>query len=104
MNRLPIRARLALAFAVAMAVVLAATGALVYLGLRSALDEAINDTLQSRVEDLVAGETPEASSDETRAQVIDGSGRVVAEAGEQPLLDEEELARVEPGRELRRRA
>ena len=66
MSRLPIRARLTLAFAVAMAVVLAATGALVYLGLRSALDEAINDTLQSRVEDLVAGETPEANSDESR--------------------------------------
>jgi two-component system, OmpR family, sensor kinase len=100
-SRLPIRARLTLAFAVAMAVVLAATGALVYLGLRSALDEAINDSLQSRVEDLAAGETPEANSDESRAQVIDGSGRVVGEPGEQPLLDDEELTRVEPGRELR---
>ena len=76
MSRLPIRVRLTLAFAVAMAVVLAATGALVYLGLRSALDEAINDTLESRVEDLVAGESPEANSDESWAQVIDGSGRV----------------------------
>lgn len=101
MSRLPIRARLTLAFAVAMAVVLAATGALVYLGLRSALDEAINDSLQSRVEDLVAGQSPEANSDESRAQVIDGSGRVVAEPGEQPLLDEDDLALVEPGRELR---
>ncbi len=100
MSRLPIKARLTLAFVVAMAVVLAATGALVYLGLRSALDEAIDDALQSRVEDLVAGQAPEASSDESRAQVIDGSGRVVAEPGEQPLLDDEELARVEPGREL----
>jgi two-component system OmpR family sensor kinase len=100
-NLLPIRARLTLAFAVAMAVVLAATGALVYLGLRSALDEAIDDSLQSRVEDLVAGEIPEANSDESRAQVIDASGRVVGATGEQPLLDEEELARVEPGRELR---
>ena len=101
MTRLPIRARLTLAFAIAMAVVLAATGALVYLGLRSALDEAINDALQSRVEDLVAGETPEANSDESRSQVIDGSGRVVGRPGEQPLLDEQDLARVEPGRELR---
>jgi two-component system, OmpR family, sensor kinase len=98
-NRLPIRARLTLAFAVAMAVVLAATGALVYLGLRSALDEAIDDSLQSHVEDLVAGQSPQANTDERRAQVIDGSGRVVGEPGEQPLLDEEELARVEPGRE-----
>jgi two-component system, OmpR family, sensor kinase len=100
-NRLPIRARLTLAFAVAMAVVLAATGALVYLGLRSALDEAIDDSLQSQVEDLVAGQSPQANTDESRAQVIDGSGRVVGEPGEQPLLDEEELARVEPGRELK---
>jgi two-component system, OmpR family, sensor kinase len=98
-NRLPIRARLTLAFAVAMAVVLAATGALVYLGLRSALDEAIDDSLQSHVEDLVAEQSPQANTDERRAQVIDGSGRVVGEPGEQPLLDEEELARVEPGRE-----
>ena len=101
MSRLPIRARLTLAFALAMAVVLAATGALVYLGLRSALDEAIDDSLQSQVEDLVAGQSPQANSDESRAQVIDGSGRVVGEPGEQPLLDLKELARVEPGRELR---
>jgi len=100
-SRLPIRARLTLAFALAMAVVLAATGALVYLGLRSALDEAIDDSLQSQVEDLVAGQSPQANSDESRAQVIDGSGRVVGEPGEQPLLDLKELARVEPGRELR---
>jgi two-component system, OmpR family, sensor kinase len=100
-SRLPIRARLTLAFAVAMAVVLAATGALVYLGLRSALDEAINDSLESRVEDLAAGHSPEASSDESRGQVIDGSGHVVGDPGEEPLLPRQELARVEPGRQLR---
>jgi len=100
-SRLPIRARLTLAFAVAMAVVLAATGSLVYLGLRSALDEAINDSLESRVEDLAAGQSPEASSDESRAQVIDGSGRVVGDPGEEPLLTQQDLARVEPGRQLR---
>jgi signal transduction histidine kinase len=100
-SRLPIRARLTLAFAVAMAVVLAATGSLVYVGLRSALDEAINDGLQSRVEDLIAGESPEANSDESRAQVIEGSGRIVREPGERPLLEEQDLARVEPGHELR---
>ena len=101
MSRLPIRARLTLAFAVAMAVVLAATGSLVYLGLRSALDEAINDSLESRVEDLAAGQSPEANSDESRAQVIDGSGRVVGDPGEEPLLTQQDLARVEPGRQLR---
>jgi signal transduction histidine kinase len=84
-----------------MAVVLAATGSLVYLGLRSALDEAINDSLESRVEDLAAGQSPEASSDESRAQVIDGSGRVVGDPGEEPLLTQQDLARVEPGRQLR---
>jgi two-component system OmpR family sensor kinase len=100
-SRLPIRARLTLAFAVAMAVVLAATGSLVYLGLRSALDEAINDSLESRVEDLAAGQSPEANSDESRAQVIDGSGHVVGDPGEEPLLTQQDLARVEPGRQLR---
>ncbi len=101
MSRLPIRARLALAFAVAMAVVLAATGALVYLGLRSALDAAIDDSLQSRVEDLVAGESPAANSDESRSQVIVGPGRVGGPAGERPLLDEQELRRVASGGMLR---
>jgi len=100
-SRLPIRARLTLAFAVAMAVVLAATGSLVYLGLRSALDEAINDSLESRVEDLVGGQRPEANSDESRAQVIDGSGRVVGDPGEEPLLPRQDLARVDAGRRLR---
>jgi two-component system, OmpR family, sensor kinase len=99
-SRLPIRARLTLAFAVAMAVVLAATGSLVYVGLRSALDEAIDDSLQSRVEDLAAGESPQASSDESRSQLIDRSGRVVGQAGEPGLLDEEDLRRVEVGRML----
>ena len=45
MSRLPIRVRLTLAFALAMAVVLAATGAFLYMRLQSSLDEAIDQGL-----------------------------------------------------------
>jgi two-component system, OmpR family, sensor kinase len=55
MSRLPIRVRLTFAFALAMAVVLAATGAFLYLRLQASLDEAIHETLQTRVADVAAG-------------------------------------------------
>ena len=51
MNRFPIRLRLTLAFAIAMAIVLAATGAFVYLRVSSALDEAVNESLDNRLAD-----------------------------------------------------
>ena len=51
MNRFPIRLRLTLAFAIAMAIVLAATGAFVYFRVSSALDEAVNESLDNRLAD-----------------------------------------------------
>lgn len=51
MSRFPIRLRLTLAFALAMAVVLAATGAFVYFRVGSALDEAVNESLDARLSD-----------------------------------------------------
>jgi two-component system, OmpR family, sensor kinase len=66
---LPIRQRLTLAFALAMAVVLAATGTLLYLGLRSSLDESIRDGLDTRIEDLAAGAAPGPNSDERLTEV-----------------------------------
>ena len=51
MSRLPIRVRLTAAFAVAMAVVLAATGAFVYIQLESALDESVDENLAARLSD-----------------------------------------------------
>jgi two-component system, OmpR family, sensor kinase len=47
-NRLPIRTRLTLVFAVVMAIVLAALGAFLYVRLGSSLDERIADNLESR--------------------------------------------------------
>src|SRR3972149_2864916 len=52
--RLPIRARLTLAFAAAMAAVLTATGAFVYLRLGRSLDEALNQGLSARADDVAA--------------------------------------------------
>jgi two-component system OmpR family sensor kinase len=54
MRRLPIRLRLTLAFALAMAVLLAATGAFIYFRVGSALDEAVNESLDARLTDAKA--------------------------------------------------
>jgi signal transduction histidine kinase len=54
MSRVPIRLRLSLAFALAMTVVLAATGAFIYLRLSSALDEAVNESVDARLSDAKA--------------------------------------------------
>jgi two-component system OmpR family sensor kinase len=50
-SRFPIRVRLTLAFAIAMAVVLAVTGAFVYLRVSSSLDEAVTESLDARMTD-----------------------------------------------------
>jgi heavy metal sensor kinase len=54
MSRLPIRMRLTLAFAIAMAIVLAAIGAFLYFRLQSSLDEAVHETLVARLVDASA--------------------------------------------------
>ena len=54
MSRMPIRVRLSLAFALAMAVVLAATGAFVYFRFESALDESVDESLSARLSDAVS--------------------------------------------------
>lgn len=102
MNRLPIRVRLTLAFALAMAVVLAAMGAFLYFRLASSLDETINEGLQTRAAELAPLVAQNASllgsdfaGDENFAQVL-GPGRNTAtsQIGERPLLGQDELARV----------
>ena len=94
MSRLPIRVRLTLAFAVAMAIVLAATGSLLYVGLRSSLDESIRDGLDARIEDLAAGAAPGANSEErlTELHRPERPGRSV--------LSTEQLGRVRSGKTL----
>ena len=76
MSGLPIRVRLTLAFALAMAVVLAATGAFVYVRLQSSLDEGIEEALDARLADAVAlartGETGRRADEEGFTTIVAG--------------------------------
>jgi signal transduction histidine kinase len=88
-SRLPIRARVAMAFALAMALVLAATGMLLYARLGDDLDRALDQDLRLRAQDLTALVTdPRASlaaesssrliePGESFAQLLDPHGRVL---------------------------
>ena len=84
MSRLPIRIRLTVVFVLAMALVLAAVGAFVYLRLGWALDEQIDDGLQARAAALAAdvrsGDLPGTlpGGDDEFAQVLGPDGSVVA--------------------------
>jgi two-component system, OmpR family, sensor kinase len=105
MNRLPLRLRLTFAFALVMAVVLAATGAFLYFRLASSLDEAIDDGLEARAADIAAtlsSDQPrvplEGTDGERVSQVIEADGDVLD--GMAPLLDSDQLARVESGERL----
>jgi two-component system, OmpR family, sensor kinase len=81
MSRLPIRVRLTLAFAIAMAVVLAATGAFVYFRVESALDESIAEALEARLADATAlaraGETGRRADEEGFTTIVGGRGSAV---------------------------
>jgi two-component system, OmpR family, sensor kinase len=91
MAQLPIRIRLTLAFALVMALVLAATGLFLYLRLASGLDRTIEQGLRTRAADIVAlvrqsdsglREGRSGGVDSGLAQVIDARGRIVdASAG-----------------------
>jgi two-component system OmpR family sensor kinase len=75
MSRLPIRVRLSLAFAAAMAVVLAALGAFLYFQLRHSLDEQIEASLRAQADAAAAGAV--VQREESLAQVLDADGEVV---------------------------
>jgi two-component system OmpR family sensor kinase len=88
MSRLPIRARLTAAFAVVMALVLAATSLFAYTRMRSSLDETIETSLRSRSDDVAtvvrrsetslgARGTRLIESEEGFVQVLTGNGRWV---------------------------
>jgi signal transduction histidine kinase len=86
MGRLPIRIRLTLAFALVMAVVLAATGAFLYLRLASGLDRTIEQGLRTRAADITAlvrqsdtglREGRTGGVDSGLAQVVDARGEIV---------------------------
>jgi signal transduction histidine kinase len=97
--RLPIRLRVTLAFAVAMAIVLAATGAFLYLRLGSALDRTIDQSLRARATDvgaLVRQGDSVGEKGEGITQVLDPSGAVLAATPGLglPLLTSEEISRA----------
>ena len=107
MRRIPIRLRLTLAFALAMTVVLAATGALLLARLGSSLDEAVDESLEARASEVAPrlglGGTvvlPGMGSglvdpDERFVQVLNLRRQVVdatTTVEEQPLLGPDELA------------
>ncbi|HEU6443847.1 MAG TPA: ATP-binding protein [Gaiellaceae bacterium] len=81
MSGLPIRVRLTIAFAAAMAIVLAATGGFVYFRLESSLDESIAETLEARLADATAlaraGETGRRADDEGFTTIVGGRGSAI---------------------------
>lgn len=108
LRRLPIRARLAAALAVAMSVVLVLTGAFVYVRLASDLNRAIDDGLRSRADDVAAlvaqadsglaegGSLRLADSEEAFSQVLSADGRVLdsTPGASRPALDAAEIGQL----------
>lgn len=102
MSRLPIRVRITLAFAVAMAVVLGAMGVLVYHRVGNALVGTLDQSLRAQ-----AGEAlrhthdehglvdPDVASGTTLAELLDRQGRVVRStpAGLRPFLEPSDTGR-----------
>jgi two-component system OmpR family sensor kinase len=107
-TRVPIRLRVAAAFAVAMAIVLAATGWFLYARLDSHLSAALDRELRVRAQDLASlVRDPRASlappgrplveQGESYAQLLDARGRVLDATPPLrrfPLLREDEVARA----------
>jgi two-component system, OmpR family, sensor kinase len=104
-SSLPVRVRVTLTFTLAMAALLAALGAFLYLQLRSDLDETIDDNLRSRlgeVQGLVAGTSDFdagtsfnfGDEDETFVQVMRPNGTLAyftQAAGGTPLVTPAEI-------------
>ena len=110
MTRVPIRLRVAGAFAVAMALVLAGTGWFLYIRVDSHLAVALDRQLRLRTHDLTvlvrepglslaeAGGAPFVEPGEDYAQLVDARGRVLDATrplGAAPLLSAAELRRAQ---------
>jgi two-component system, OmpR family, sensor kinase len=101
-NRLPIRIRLTLLFALAMAMVLSAVGVFLYVRLGDSLIEQLDESLEARAETLAQvaqEESPFRSlgGDEEFAQLIGADGSVVASTSgleNGPLLSGGDLDRA----------
>jgi signal transduction histidine kinase len=108
MSRIPFRVRIAAAFAVAMAVVLTATGAYVYEQLGADLSRSLDQDLRLRGQDLTAVVTQHAplssqpggrliERGESFAQLLDARGTVVdgtRSVGLQPLIGRDDVLRA----------
>jgi two-component system OmpR family sensor kinase len=112
MTRVPIRLRIAAAFAVAMALVLAATGWFLYARVDSHLSNALDNQLRLRTHDLAAlvrdphaslaaaSGAPVVEKGENYAQLLDARGRVLDATqplGTTRLLDPGELRSARSG-------
>jgi two-component system, OmpR family, sensor kinase len=111
MSRLPIRIRLTLPFAVAMALVLAALGAFIYVRLSSTLLHTTDGNLFAEATEATlridAGQpllTRDGGSGVSFAQVLSHSGKVVQSepSGLQPMLSGAQASSVAAGGSLRR--
>jgi two-component system OmpR family sensor kinase len=107
MSRLPIRVRLTVVFAVAMAIVLSTIGAFLYVRLGDSLEEQLNDSLENRTELLVASirknglPTTLEGGDEAFGQVIEADGTIVAASPgleRMPVLSASQRERAADGR------
>jgi len=120
MSRLPIRLRLTLVFAMAMAAVIGGGGYLLYRSFAASLDRTLNQSLRTRAADAATlvqqvhgadGQQPERGgglaepppisvSGDGFAQALDARGRVFDETrglGRRPLLDRGQFARARRG-------
>jgi two-component system, OmpR family, sensor kinase len=117
MSRVPLRLRLTAAFAIAMAVVLAGAGFLLYHHLASSLDRTIDQGLRARAADVSAlVRQADTGLQESQlksgaangfAQVLDARGRIFDQSpgvGRNPLLTQDQLARARGAPLLVRRA
>ena len=91
MSRVPVRARLTGAFALAMLVVLAAAALFVHARLEDNLDESVDQSLESRSEEFAGARV--AEPEEAFVQVLARDGRILSTSGgaRGPVLSDEEL-------------
>jgi two-component system, OmpR family, sensor kinase len=87
-SRLPIRWRLSLAFALAMAVVLSALGAFLYMRLERSLIDGLDETLELRAAQIESSNELGSAGDEGIAQLFDPRGRLLSSSprGADPIL------------------
>lgn len=109
MSRLPIKARITAAFALAMAIVLAALALFIHSQHRAQLDESLEVSLRSRAAEVSAlarasdpglgatGDRAPIEQDESFAQILTAAGELVdstTQLGDVPVLDGTELERA----------